>query len=108
MKIYRFRENNDWEGESWDFFFYAEEELADKLQELLSLDEDGIYELREYTKGPDALKVLLEEDGNTTYMDQYNWLGRLIKVPTSREDIYKENVFYKGHISDYCDQTVDL
>ena len=49
-KIYCFVENNDWEGEKWNFYFEATEQQIDKLTELVDIPEiDDTYWIMDKT-----------------------------------------------------------
>ncbi len=93
MKYYKFTENNDWEGESWNFYLPLTDEQHQKLTELI-VEMDETYRL--------AVKPLDESTvdakhgkGSTTYMDKHNKCGPVKELP-DKIDWEKDDPFYKG------------
>ena len=82
-KIYCFVENNDWEGEKWNFYFEATEQQIDKLTELVDIPEiDDTYWIMDKTFTRKAVDKLLAKVDDSGYMPTHNWCGafhRLIK-----------------------------
>jgi len=101
MNIYRFTEYNDWEGESWHFYMYIEEELKVKLDELLrNLDLSETYELSTETYEKDEVDVLVKHT-ECGYLDFHNWSGTFTSFP-EESDFEDDDPFYKGGIERYC------
>ena len=107
MDCLRLTENNDWEGESWNFYFEATPEKEAALRDLLRMiDELGYsdsYELSDKRFTHDTVKTLIEHanDGDCTYMDEHNYVGELTSVPVP-SDFAESDPFYKGSFANFC------
>lgn len=76
-RLWRFEENNEWEGERWRVFFYASEEAGSKVEALaavLSAEKDSPYELRRITKLP--AKIASKGSKSSGYYPR-NQVGKL-------------------------------
>jgi anti-repressor protein len=97
IKVYKFTEHNDWEGESWNFFIGMNEKQYLYLNELIS-GLDGTYELSEKTYENETIFALVNES-NDGYMPEYNDYGVLTgKIFDVKKEIFEscDDPFYKG------------
>lgn len=102
MRLLKLTEYNDWEGETWNFFFWASEEDEHKLRDALFLMAPEISEAytldgKSYTKA--EVEAFLKIDNEYGYMAPYQFLGVL---DMSKFDNSSENPLYKGGISKFC------
>lgn len=106
MECLRLTETNDWEGESWNFYFEATPEKETALRELLVSIEpfSDSYELSDTRFPIDVVKTLLaygNDDDDCTYMDKHNYVGELTSVPIAA-DFENADPFYKGCFVNFC------
>lgn len=101
MKIRRFTEENDWEGETWNFYIQGTEAQFMHLQDVISDNLLG-YTLSDETYSVDELKQLIKYT-SSGYMDRHNDFGTLTdKIYTVSSELFaEEDGFYKGGIGDY-------
>lgn len=91
-----FIERNNWEGETWSFFFESEITAVESLEKLI--ENDRSYKIRkEITK--EKAKTLAKNT-RTGYMDRYNLCSGILKLKNLPIDI-KDDPFYKGGITNY-------
>lgn len=98
-------EDNEWEGETWNFFVDQSSPEAPILKKMvLSLhdnNEDCGFSLVENVSEADV-KVLLRQKSPTAYMNQYNLVKKVNKNPKALEKALMggvddvEKVLYKG------------
>lgn len=111
MNFVKFTENNDWEGENWNFWLQLDGN-EDQLKELESwlgtMDEYGhIYELLMGTVLPEDKVDTLVDYSGSGYMDYNNKVVGKFTCPipsTSEEEDGLEwlnDKFYKGGIKDH-------
>jgi hypothetical protein len=92
-------ERNQWEGETWSFYFFATDELAAKLRSLVEGSNSHTVHGRQYT--PEEVNHLVETGRQGGYMAQHNYVGMLTGLPDSI-DWDEEDPFYKGAIDGWC------
>ena len=109
IKHLRFSENNDWEGETWHFYFEANEnnkkafEILEKILKKFELGEDdyGLFELGSNTL---TAKQIGELPDNGSYMMEHNLVKWNLDIK-KLEEILKKNEydieFYKWRIIDF-------
>jgi len=109
MNIYRFRENNELEGETWDFFFTATPEQQADLATIIEqngLDEEHECTDKVYTR--QEVDVLVENARNG-YFDSHEYIGTLTKplptnpYPDSPHEAYGfyTQLFYKNGLANF-------
>lgn len=102
MDCLRITENNEWEGERWNFYFTASPEIDAELHALIDAIGDDSYEISDKRFTPDVVKVLLENaNDECTYMDAHNYVGELTSLPTAAE-FEDGDPFYKGGFGKFC------
>ena len=103
-KLYCFTENNQWEGEQWDFFVRLTEKQHEELSLLLEeLDNDETYSISDRTYTDEEVKVLIE-NAREGYMDSHNYAGVLTEKLPKAKEFDEDDPFYKGRFSEhYCD-----
>ncbi len=99
MIFYKFTEHNDWEGETWHFFFPEDPDAYNQMLELLESypeDWDCPYVLsdKEYTEAKVDLMVSEARDG---YYDSHNKMKGVRRLPKVVDWGYGDP-FYKGGI----------
>jgi len=105
-KIYKFRERNDWEGESWNFYFYMTDSQYTELKQIIDSDKYSPYTLSEKSYTLDEVKTL-EENSESGYMSFENYCGTLGDLP-SKVNLEEDDIFYKGRIAKFCVESGDL
>lgn len=102
MMFRKFTEYNEHEGEKWNFFiaFRKAEELeyfGERIAELNDVDDTYSISVREYTL--QEVLVLCKEEGDTTYMNQYNLCGWFdIEAMKALSFAELQDKLYKGGI----------
>ena len=102
MKILNLVEINDWEGETWNFFFWASEENEARLRKILEdleLKNIGDYSIEDDGYTMEDVEKFLKRKSHTGYMDEFNFLGTL-ELPKKLK--FKDDPFYKGGIEKFC------
>lgn len=97
-------ENNDWEGEEWNFFLDNSDPLTAKVVELtkkLSQDEEYEDAFKVVNESIDetTVKVLLKKKSVATYMNDYNLVKQIKPEILTLESKTPDEVFgqlYKG------------
>ena len=99
----RFRENNDWKGETWDFYIPIEgnEEAIEELVELI--EKYPNYTLYPVPFSENEVDILVKNENELSYMPRHNKLsGKLDFFDYSDKSLSKEeDPFYKGGIRKY-------
>lgn len=98
MKLYVFKECNDWEGETWRFFVRMTDEQADALREIIKDDES--YSLTGSSLSEDRVAEKVANADSDGYMPAWNDAGVLVKLPELSDKAADE--FYKGRIANFC------
>jgi len=92
QSYFRFIENNDHEGEVWNFFVPLTPEQAAQIRALV--DDWECYELEERTYSEAEVEQFLQHRSSTTYMTEYNRCAPLfVAIPDTLEE---DDIFYKG------------
>ena len=104
MKKYiKFTENNDWEGESWNFYLELDgnEKEIKKLQELLTDYEINDFALRNEFDESDV--DILVKHTDSSYLHYENKIEGKFNIEKLEEEIKKnkDNALYKGKICVY-------
>lgn len=111
MKFYQFTEENDWEGEAWNFYIPADgnKDAIALLSKAIEEEED--YIIRDEMVDEVAVDILLEQDNEIGYMAKHNKLeGKLSmeKIQAAMDDKEDEyavhGILYKGGISDLMEK----
>jgi len=102
MNLLKLTENNDWEGGTWNFFFWSNEENENKLREelaalVLEISEQYSFDTKAYSVSEVKSLLLRNTDGNG-YMAPYQFLG-ILDMSKFKKDL---DPFYKGGIKKYC------
>lgn len=95
MEYLHMAEHNEWEGETWNWY-WPDDELGRKLGcAVAELHSEG-YEMRRPI--PEAEVDVLVQKSGCGYLSYHNKLGRAFKV----KDTITEVALYKGGIRDMC------
>lgn len=91
-----FTENNDWEGETWNFYLPLTTEQYRKIDAAIANEEyNECYKLYSTAYLEEEIDDLVESDNsNCTYMAAHNKCGE-VKLPDEIE-LDKDDIFYKG------------
>lgn len=100
---YCFTENNDWEGESWNFYIPMTTDQAKNIKKIVNKYDDayGVYEMDDETVYTEKMVDKLVKKGQEGYMwsnnkcepltdEQYQWI---LKFKPEDDDL-----FYKAQI----------
>lgn len=98
VKLYVFKECNDWEGETWRFFVRMTDEQAEALREIIKDDES--YSLTQSNLSEDKVAEKIADADGDGYMPDWQDLGILEKLPEPSDKAADE--FYKGQIANFC------
>ncbi len=96
----RFTEQNEWEGETWNFYIPVEgnekelKKLKKLVDEIEAREQNGQYTMGEKLYDEKTVDVLCE-NSEGGYMSVHNKLKGLLKLPKKG----KEDPFYKGGIN---------
>lgn len=92
---YRFIENNDHEGEIWNFFVPLTPTQVEQIRALVEVEGwEECYKLEERTYTEAEVQAFMTHESSTTYMAQYNRCGPLtVALPN---DLAEDDVLYKG------------
>jgi len=103
MKLLKFTERNDWEGETCNFYVWMDEETESKLRKILTHEYAKSYSLGKKNFTEDQVKELMACESRSTYMDEHNLCG-ILNLPECPEfySFEKEDFFYKGGIEKFC------
>lgn len=105
MKLLKFTERNDWEGETWNFYVWMDSETESRLREVLRIKGAGAYSLSENKYTEDQVEKLMERQSRSTYMDDHNLCG-ILHLPESIS-FDNNDPFYKGRIEKMCTPKTD-
>lgn len=105
----KFRETNDLEGESWNFWLQLDgnEEQLNKLSDLLDADEyEESFSVDMKNAIPESEVDILVKHSESGYMHDHNKVTGKFELPESTGDYDDDSdfyidVFYKGGIKDY-------
>ena len=97
--IYIFTEDNDWEGESWNFLVSLTKEEYHHLKNAIDWD---IYSIEESSLTPEDVEDFISRMGDeNSYMPEYmdltmcnKWLKPILTL--TEEDVLEDDIFYKG------------
>ena len=104
-KLYKFTENNDWEGEEWEFFVLLADGEHAVLVELLEKvgEYNESYTLSEETFTEEEVRVLVDNADEEGYMPSHNYAGRVANPLPEAADFEESDPFYKGRFAEeYC------
>ena len=102
-KYVMFTEENDWEGETWNFFILLKgnKRSIAKIHKLLSdKDKDNSYRYRLSTQTYSQAEVdkLMKHPSCATYMDDYTIIDKISNSVPNQVDWDEEDPFYKGRL----------
>ena len=105
MRLLKFTERNDWEGETWNFYIWMDSDTESRLRNSLKMSGAGSYSLskNEYTE--EQVEKLMGRESRSTYMDDHNLCG-VLHLPDSIS-FDDEDPFYKGGIEKMCTPKTD-
>lgn len=104
MKTIMFTEHNEWEGEDWNFFLDVTPEIEQMLLDLsetIAFQNCDCYEIDFNHFSQEFIQKKLAEESEMMYMEEWNYPGELLSVPTA-EELYENDPFYKGGIEKFC------
>ena len=103
MHYRKFTEYNEHEGEKWNFFliFRSAEDLDEFNKLVYAINDEEKYTLSNRIYTPDMVRVLIDEEGDTTYMNQYNICG-FVEIDLMKDSNDLERDLYKGGIKRFC------
>lgn len=104
MNYIQFKENNEWEGETWCFYIPTEgnEKQIDRLAELIQ--ESNLEDT--YTVGNELISEIevdaLVKHGGSGYMNNHNKCSGILDIShLSKENFDDDDPFHKGGIMDF-------
>ena len=100
MKLLKFTERNDWEGETWNFYVWMDSTTESRLRTILELDGAESYSLGEKEYTQEKVEELMERNSRSTYMNDHNLCG-VLHLPDVI-DFNDNDPFYKGGIEKLC------
>lgn len=102
MEFVRFTENNDWEGESWNFWLQVDGN-QDQLKRLKELADEtcGVYELDlDETRTEDYVDLRVKDAWSGYNCSDNKVVGTLQDLPEVVDWDY-DDPFYKGRIEEF-------
>lgn len=99
-QLYRFREENDNEGETWNFYVYLTEQEHDEIVQVIA--EDECYSIQPETRSLAKIAALVEDaDINCNgYMPQHQFVAPGGPVPKDADGFYKGQFWRPASIAD--------
>lgn len=96
MKYMMFTENNEWEGETWNFFIPIEgnEAVIEKIRKLIR--GNSAYELGEPVWTQSEVEKLLRKPSRTDYINEFNLVSAVNDLPDTIDWERDNDPFYKG------------
>ena len=105
MKLLRFTECNDWEGETWNFYVWMDSSTESRLRSILEIDGADAYSLSEKEFTKEKVEKLMDRKSRSTYMDDHNLCG-ILHLP-DEITFPEKDPFYKGGIEKLCTPKTD-
>lgn len=106
MRLLKFTERNDWEGETWNFYVWMDSDTESRMRTILELEGAEPYSLSENEFTKEKVEKLMNRKSRSTYMDDHNLCGvlhlpEIIRFPDN-------DPFYKGGIEKMCTPKTDV
>lgn len=93
MDYYRVTEDNDCEGECWNFFVPLTAEQVERLRAALADRKDFSMQVRTYSEA--EVQAFMGQEGCTSYLPEYNRCAPLtVEIPEDLDAF--DELFYKG------------
>jgi len=105
-KIYKFTEDNDWEGEEWSWFVRMSEEEHKELTELIAEMEEWDcgtpYSISSDTYDEETVEQYIETS-DSGYLDDYADAGTFNGLVPDSSEFEESDPFHKGQFAEnYC------
>lgn len=92
-QYFKFTENNDWEGETWNFYIPMSVADHEKISEIIKDKE--FYSLSKKPLAIDEIKSRLKRGSKTSCLCDENLCSEKFKIP-KKIDWDEDDPFYKG------------